>query len=91
MKVEAAAASRDHGMALPDRLDPGTGAGACSAQRSTRLSGGQQQQVAIARALAIWPDAILCDAPASAPEPEPVGRCWGLRPGGPRPAHGAQD
>lgn len=42
------------------------------------LSGGQQQRIAIARSLAMDPDALLFDEPTSALDPEMVGEVLGV-------------
>lgn len=44
----------------------------------TSLSGGQQQRIAIARGLAMDPDALLFDEPTSALDPEMVGEVLGV-------------
>lgn len=43
-----------------------------------KLSGGQKQRIAIARSLAMKPDAILFDEPTSALDPEMIGEVLGI-------------
>jgi polar amino acid transport system ATP-binding protein len=62
------AAARDEAFRLLDRVGLREKADACPAH----LSGGQLQRVAIVRALAMAPDAILFDEPTSALDPEMI-------------------
>lgn len=61
--------AREEAMSLLKRVGVDSQASKVPAQ----LSGGQQQRVAIARSLAMHPDAILFDEPTSALDPEMIG------------------
>ena len=61
--------AREEAMGLLKRVGVADQAGKLPSQ----LSGGQQQRVAIARSLAMHPDAILFDEPTSALDPEMIG------------------
>jgi polar amino acid transport system ATP-binding protein len=74
VKNEPRAEALERGRLLLARVGLAEKAGAYPAQ----LSGGQQQGVAIARALAMQPKAILFDEPTSALDPELVGDVLGV-------------
>jgi polar amino acid transport system ATP-binding protein len=68
--VKVLGRSREEANAVADSLLNRVGLAAKSDQHPSRLPGGQQQRIAIARALALSPKVMLFDEPTSALDPE---------------------